>query len=249
MNKLGSLSLLVLFSFSFFSCSSTPKSITHTYSTQKHLQAAHHWEVLAQDFSKQLSLYLEQNPLNTIGAGYVIPGASVPKNPYIYIQTNDRSAFGKTFRQSLVNELTKRGYPIAYRPDEALTLRWSVQKIEYRSEREMNRVPGTFTALAALGYGVYKLYDQASAFGAAIGTGAFLDIMDQSSGFIQKKYAPNSEINLAVTISQNGVLIARQSGIYYVNAEDVNRHYANIPDFEGQKEAVLPGKKFIVVNN
>lgn len=249
MKKLASLSLLILFSFSFFSCSSAPKAVSQGFSHQEKLEAAHHWEVLAQDFSTQLSMYLEKNPLNKIAAGYVIPGVPAPQNPYIYIQTNDRSPFGKTFRQSLVTELTKRGYPIAYRPDEALTLRWSVQKITYKADRKMNRTPGTFTALSALGYGVYKLGSETSAFGATLLAGAFLDTLDQGGEHLFENMAPKSEINLAVTISQNGVLLARQSEIYYVHAEDIDRHYANIPDFEGQKEAVLPGKRFIVVND
>lgn len=247
MKKLASLSLLILFSFSFFSCSSAPKAVTQPLSFQKKLEAAHHWEVIAKDLSKQLSMYLAENPLNIISTGHVFQDDPVPKNPYIYLQTNDRSVFGKTFRQSLVTELTKRGYPIAYRPDEALTLRWSVQKIRYNTNREMNRVPGTFTALSALGYGVYKLYDVASVFGATIGTGAVVDLLDQSNNFMRKEQAPNSEINLAITISRNGVMLARESGIYYVNAEDLNQ-YSNIPDFEGQKEASLPTKHFIVVN-
>lgn len=247
MKQLASLTLLILFSCSFFSCSSAPKAITQPYSFQEKLEAAHHWEVIAQDLAKQLSLYLEKNPLNTIGTGYVISGVSVPNNPYIYIQTNDRSVFGKTFRQSLVTELAKRGYPIAYKPDAALTLRWSVKKIKYKAYREMNRVPGTFTALAALGYGVHKLYAASSAFGAAIGTGAAMDLLDQSNGFLRKEQAPNSEINLAVTISQKGIMLARQSEIYYINAEDLNQ-YSNIPDFEGQEEVRPDYKSYKVVN-
>ena len=144
MKKLRSIFVL-LSSLCLFSCSSAPKAVNQPLSFQKKLEAAHHWEVLAKDFSKQLSMYLAKNHSNAIGTGYVIADVSVPKHPYIYLQTNDRSAFGKAFRQSLVNELTKRGYPIAYSPDEALTLRWSVQKIRYNANREMNMLPGTFT--------------------------------------------------------------------------------------------------------
>jgi len=85
MKKLASVSLLILFSFSFFSCSSAPKAVSQRFSHQDKLEAAHHWEVLAQDFSKQLSMYLDENPLNKIATGHVIPGISVPQVPYIYI--------------------------------------------------------------------------------------------------------------------------------------------------------------------
>lgn len=241
------LAVLILLGFTCFSCSHAPQVVGQQFSHQKKIEAAHHWEILAKDFSKQLALYLENNPINKIGTGYSVEGASVSDHPYIYIQTNDRSVFGRAFRQSLVNELTGLGYPIAYSPDEALTLRWSVQKIHYDATRRMNTVPGTYTALAALGYGVYKLYGETSAFGATIATGAILDLMDQGGEYIFEKKAPNSEINLAISISKSGILLARQSSVYYVNSEDADQ-YVNIPDFEGQKEASLPGKNFCVVN-
>ncbi len=249
MKKFSSIIILLISSIlCLFSCSQAPQIAGNPYSFQKKLEATHHWEILAEDFSKQLALYLENNPINKFGSGYITENESVPTKPHIYVQTNDRSVFGKAFRQSLVNELTHLGYPISYSPDGALTLRWSVQKINHKAPLKISRMPGTFTALSALGYGVYKLYDGASVFGATIVTGALLDVFDQGGEYLFEKMAPRSEINLAITISHDGLLLARQSGVYYINKEDTGQ-YANIPDFEGRKEASLPGKTFTVVNN
>lgn len=253
MKKLSSIIVLLSsFSLCLFSCSQAPKMVSNPFSFQKKIEATHHWEILAKDFSTQLALFLEDNQINQIGDGYIMESEmaedeSVPTKPYIYIQTNDRSVFGKVFRQSLFNELTRLGYKIAYRQEGALTLRWSVQKIEHNALRKMSAVPGEYTALAALGYGVVKLYSKTSLFGATILTGALLDAFDQGGEYLFDKTAPKSEINLAITISHDGFLLARQSGVYYINSEDTGQ-YANIPDFEGREEASLPGKNFIVVN-
>lgn len=238
---------LCLFGAMFLcNCSNAPKMTGNPVSFQQKLEATHHWEVLANDFSKQLTLYLENNPITE--SGYIVHVQDGSIKPEIYIQTNDRSVFGKAFIHSLVNELPQLGYNIAYRPEAALTLRWSVQKIEHNAPRKMNSVPGTYTAISALGYGVYKLYDSASAFGAAIGTGALLDIIVQGEEYLFPDMAPKSEINMTITISDHGDLIYRQSGVYYINPEDTG-HYANIPDFEGREEAQLIRKTFTVVGN
>ncbi|MGD9824333.1 MAG: hypothetical protein AB7U36_08125 [Desulfobacter sp.] len=256
MKKLSSIIILLSsFSFCLFSCSQAPKVVENPFSFQKRLEATHHWEILAKDFSKQLGLFLEGNTINKVGSGYIMEREvraleqvnTAPTKPSIYIQTNDRSVFGKTFRQSLVNELIVLGYPIAYSQEGALTLRWSVQKIEYKADRTMNKVPGTYTALAAIGYGVYKLCSETSAFGATIVAGAVIDALDQGGEYLFERMAPKSEINLAITISHDGSLLARQSGVYYINSEDAEQ-YANIPDFEGREEMSLPGKIFFVVN-
>ena len=148
MKKLsGIIVLLSAFSLCLFSCSQAPQLAGNPYSFQKKLEATHHWEILAKDFSKQLAAYLGNNQTK-FGGNYVSESNMTADNTAstqlpIYIQTNDRSVFGKAFRQSLITELTDLGYQIAYNKDDALTLRWSVQKIKYNADRKMSVVQGT----------------------------------------------------------------------------------------------------------
>lgn len=232
--------LLALFSFAFFGCSPAPHLCHPEFSYQKKIEAAHHWEILAEDFSKQIAASLETENGQTVSASGL-------DKPHIYIQTNDLSPFGKAFRSNLVNELLSFGYHIAHRPDDALTLRWSVQKISHKADRRMSSFPGAFTAITALGYGVYKIFDESTAFAATITTGAVIDLEDQFGDSVFPGHVPHTEINLIMSISDNGVLLSRQTGTYYVNEED-RCHYDDIADFEGRETAPLPGKNYRIAN-
>jgi len=260
--------MLLLFGVSLFSCSTAPHSIDHSFSDQQKLEAAEHWKIIAHDFAKgfaaemklwtssQTSGHFSANNLAPFsGTGHVIPDETAATQtslftepPNVYIQTNDRSLFGKALRSDLINALIANGYQITYSPENAITIRWSVQKITHQAKREMNTIPGTYTALAAIGAGVYKVFDSSSAYWGALAAGAALDIIDQAGRSTFSHEAPHSELNLTFSVSKDGVLLARNADTYYVNSEDT-WHYNNIPDFEGQEEARLPGKSFIVVNH
>jgi len=254
-----------------FSCSPAPQPLNHNFSQQKKLEAAHHWEILANDFTKQIVAELQKGLPSSSGVGHFsYPGVghsssgvghateSESENteislgfgfPYVYLQTNDRSSFGKAFRGYLINELTDLGYNISYGPEEALTVRWSVQKITHKANRKASMVPGTMTALTALGFGIYKAFDNGSGAAGAVMSGVAADLLLSSyEGGIFNNSVPHTEIILNLSISNNGILLARQSGTYYVNQEDT-WHYNNIADFEGQKEIHLPTKRYEVVNH
>lgn len=247
-----------LFSLFFFSCSQAPLSINNQLLYQKNLQAAQHWQILARDFANQTGTLFEQGMFNfadNSGMGHVTEeeiNTSAKTGslgtPYIYIQTNDLSSFGKAFRNELINEFTNMGYNIAYDPNDAITIRWSVNKIHHNTSRHANSVPLTKSAMAVLGYGVYKLIDTGPALGAVVTGAAFLDVLENlgPSTFFGKN-VPHDEIVLTLSVSKDGYLLARQSGTYYINGADTG-HYSNIADFEGQNEMLLPSKNFKVVN-
>ena len=239
--------------FFLFSCSPAPQPISSQFSQQEKFEAAHHWEILANDFAKQIKTTIQKELLilKTSDVGH----ASEPEiesslsPPYIYIQTNDRSSFGRAFRTSLITELTKLKYTISYSPKDAmLVIKWSVNKIHHDAERKAAGIPGKHMAAVAIGYGIYKLFDTGSSFGGALAIGALLDLTENTGGLFRENYVPQNEIILTLSISKGGDLISRESGTYYINAEDT-WHYSNIADFEGQPDLVLTPKIFEVVNN
>lgn len=243
----------------FFSCSQAPYSLNHEFLYQKNLQAGQHWQILAKDFAKQTKVVFEQEIFtlaNTPGFGHVTEedsGVSVNTGslgtPYLYIQTNDRSSFGKAFRNELITEFTNLGYNISYDPKDAITVRWSVNKIHHNANRTTSAVPLSKAAIGVLGYGVYKVIDTGPTLGAIIAGGAFLDVLENfgPSAFGQNVPVPHDEILLTLSVSKDGFLLARQSGTYYINEADT-RHYNNIADFEGQSEMLLSPKNYKVVN-
>lgn len=251
MKKLASLTLLVL--FSFLGCSPAPRPLDHHFSTQTKLQAAHHWEIMAKDFARQfVSRISSAHTIRSAGYAMENEGQSgstslTLNSPYIYIQTNDISPFGKSLRGYLITKLTNLGYNISYSSKDATTIRWSVEKIRHNTERIASSFPLSKTFMAAFGYGLYKLYDNSDDFAAAIFAGGAVDAAEYAH-FAAPKKVPNVEIILNLSVSRNGYLLARQSDTYYINEADACQ-YSNIPDFEGQIEAHLPAKHYQVVND
>lgn len=263
MNNKGFYLIILLSIFFIISCSSVPKPVSHKFTTQKKLEATHHWQILAKDFAEQFALIVKDdnvagNFASPIQFGHAVgneptdsqsPSLSVGNYPYIYIQTNDVSAFGKAFRNNLITELIGLGYHIAYSPHEsAAILRWSVQKVYHNANRIASGFPGSKTLAVALGYGVYKVFDHNSAdeiWGWLAGA-AVLDLADNGGGIVSPSIVPPTEIILTITLSKDTIIHARKSQSYYVNAEDFN-HYANIPDYSGQ-ESYLKPVKFKVTN-
>ena len=268
--------ILILMSFAgLASCASVPKPITHKFTTQTTIEAAQHWEVLAQDFAKQAISAMEADPLWTLnaegstnsldnansgdsfdnighptnpldngGVGYINP--SNIEIPPIYLQSNDLSEFGKSFRSYLITEITKLGYPIAQSPEGAVKARWSVNKVYHNADAINPPWPGEATGLSLIGYGIYKLAENnSSAFPAILAGAVAVDLLNSTGGFFPGK-VPNTEIVLTFTVSKNEKILSRQTQAYYVNAEDFN-HYSEIADFAGQESHFKP-VKFSVTN-
>lgn len=244
--------LILLSIFFIASCSSVPKPITHEFSTQKQLEASQHWEILAKDFTKQIATIMQTKPwpmLNSPGFGHAdenesnLPetGAGLPVDlPYIYLQTNDISDFGKSFRTYLITELSKFGYPISHTPEDALMVRWSVNKVRHNANRIASGVPGTKTVAVALGYGIYKIFDNnSSALPGLLAVGATLDLLDSAGNFPTPNKVPHTEIVLTFTVSKDTIILSRQTQAYYVNEKDFE-HYNNIVDYAGQESFLKP---------
>jgi hypothetical protein len=152
--------IIILLSFiGLASCSSVPTPQSHKSSSQLEIEAAQHWQVLAQDVAKQTISAMVADPLWTmgnIGSGNLLDqggsGDSYDKDstpsyigvamsggiPSIYLQTNDLSNFGRTFRNCLITEITKLGYPIAHSPEDAVIARWSVNKVHHNADRSVS---------------------------------------------------------------------------------------------------------------
>jgi hypothetical protein len=259
--------VIILMSFiGLASCSSVPKPITHKFTTQTTIEAAQHWEVLAQDFAKQAISAMEAdplwisnregstnlldsggsaNPLDSGGLGYINPWEI--EIPPIYLQTNDLSEFGRTFRNYLITEITKLGYPIAHSPEGAVKARWSVNKVYHNADRTASRWPGTMTGASLIGYGIYKLAENSSsAFPAILAGAVAVDLLDSTGGLFYPGKVPHTEIVLTFTVSKDEKVLSRQTQAYYVNAEDFN-HYSEIADFAGQESHFKP-VRFRVTN-
>jgi len=120
--------LLVLPLIFFVSCASAPKQTNYEPMLQKHMQAARHWNLLAQDFSNKVSEVLKNRQATQIAE-------SVFGNGPVYIDERDQSTFGKAFRTMLITELFKYDIEVTDNPESAYLISWGCQKIYHENDR------------------------------------------------------------------------------------------------------------------
>jgi hypothetical protein len=196
------------------------------------MQAAHHWEVLAYDIVNEIGLQLEHS--------------SVLPYERFYVSGIDKSTFGKALRSLLITELNERGYPVVFDPDGALEINWSTQIVQHRSGREKPMIPFKNTAYAALGLGVWKVFES---LGTAPGVGAALGAFALAADFEAMTFSgelPHSEILVNVSFMKGEELFERMTNLYYVNDLDTD-HYWNTADISDDTPE-LEKKRFDVVD-
>lgn len=120
--------ILVLPLIFFVSCASAPKQTNYGPMLQKHMQAARHWNLLAQSFSNKVSEVLKNRQATQIAE-------SVFGNGAVYLDKRDKSVFGKAFRTMLITELSKHDIEVADNPEGAYLISWGCQKIYHENDR------------------------------------------------------------------------------------------------------------------
>ena len=114
----------------FISCTSAPKQSNYPPMLQQHMQAARHWNLLAESFSKQVAEVLKdkQSPL--------IAESSLKGHGPVYLDKRDQSVFGKAFRTMLITELWKYDIEIVDNSEDAYSINWGCQKIYHENDRD-----------------------------------------------------------------------------------------------------------------
>jgi hypothetical protein len=223
----------VLFVVLLAACAQVPKPATYPYSFQQKMQAAHHWNVLAHEIAGGVTASLR--------------GGSVSSVEAVYVQSDDRSPFGRAFRTFLITELTKQGIAVSGNPNTLLQIDWAVQLVAHGANRINPPLPLAFTALAGLGTGLgiaWNELDAVAAGGLTAGVvGLLLDFLIGTDSF---EPLPHSEVIITTMITKAGTMLARNSTPFYINDQD-RQHYWSRPDTLGRETPVVH-KVYTVVN-
>lgn len=193
----------------FWGCSQVPKPTSHSFSTQKKMQAGDHWNIFAKDIGHTVVKEIKKE-------GY---GNSISLAP------NNNSSFCRAFRSFLSTCFIKSGIDIKQDDASDYQLDWSVQGITHKGSRNSRILPpGHNTFIASLGYGVYKLLDNSSSGAGYIAAAAAADIIYElhKAGSIK---LPKNEIIINVSLKKQGKIKYRSSNIYYVNDLDTDHYY------------------------
>ncbi|MDR3629812.1 MAG: hypothetical protein P4L42_05695 [Desulfocapsaceae bacterium] len=189
-------------------CSRIPEPAGFEYSSQSKMQAAHHWDVLAQDVADQINKELiKDNLLNT--AVYVKTTCGKDDAP---CKPNETSQFGEAFHDLLVTRLVQYGVPTSTQAEHgALTVNYKVQTVYHRANRSRTLAPGVITVLAT---GVEVLRNAPPQL-LVIATAGAIDIAN--TAYVQ---AGHYEIIITISMVSARKYIFRTSSIYYINDED-----------------------------
>lgn len=196
---------LVLSGCFYTNAAQVPMAKTYPYSEQQRMQAAHHWQVLAEYEAKGIlqQPHLRSTPL------------------YLPEQIDHTSGeFARGYRSLLTSALVSGGAIVKHRPGGTATVDFDVEVVNHTDRGFVRPYPGTLT-LAALASGVSVLVAPSSnaalalippVVGADVTSGSWSAVGDE-------------EVIITTEITDNERVLYSSSNIYYTNQGD-RRHYA-----------------------
>ncbi|QTA88748.1 hypothetical protein [Desulfonema magnum] len=227
---LSSIILMLLFMGGCYT--QTPKPATYQYSTQQKMQAAYHWDVLAEDVACQIKMNLKKKGyLNQ--PVYIRPACGAPMGP---CDRHYETPFDEGFYDLLLTHLVRQGMRVSNVENNALVVTNKVQVVYHRENRLTRTLrPGFMTAVGALASAWALVVRDAYEYGgggakAAALAGAGLTgiaLYDAASGMFTKDM-PHSEVIITTSIRDYDRYLMRKTDIYYINDADY-WHYKRPP--------------------
>ncbi len=199
--------LLSLCAFFISGCTRIPQPTGYPRSEQQKLQAAYHWNILANDVANQInSELLERGYLNT--SVYVKHSCSEGEN----CGPGKTFPFDEGFNDLLTTQLVNFGVPTRPEEDaESLVVDYKVQVLYHQANRYQWPQPGVLTALTA---GIMVFRNAPLEIAAIVGA-ATVDAL-WSTSVVNGHY----EVIITTSIVDNNLYIMRKSDIYYINDPD-----------------------------
>ncbi len=188
-------------------CTRIPQPQGFPYSSQQKMQAAHHWNVLANDVANRInSELIRQNYFNT--PLYVRHSCGKPDT----CAPGQTFPFDEGFNDLLTTQLVNFGVHTQAVPEGAvLTVDYKVQVVQHSANRVQWPQPGVLTALTT---GVMVLRDAPWEI-ISIATAATIDTLTATS-----TTNGNFEVIITTSITDRGKYVMRASDIYYINDAD-----------------------------
>lgn len=218
------------------SCSNVPKPVSYPLNYQHKMQAAHHWDVLADDVAKEVKLALQKEKEKD---------PALP-DKQIYFEPNKASLFGKVFDTLLITQLFNQDIKLTTKKESnSLKLKYGTQIVKHCRNRHTSPLyPGEALLLTALGHGIYKAF---SANSDALGLFAAAGAVEVINGLEHDWTVPHHEIVITTELTRNDSVIDRRSNIYYINDADF-WHYANSWHNNRGEEKEMPIKNYTCVS-
>jgi len=197
--------------------SETPIATNFPYQKQEKLQAASHWQLIAQDTTRQLI-------------------AAVPERQPLYVRQSDQqSPFEKAFTQQLIGSLTAAGYPVMKHGNrmDTLVIDVSAEPLRFSKGRRQYKTTGGLTMLTSGLWVLERIYDVVSPGAAMVAGAAAVD----TTHWLRSEFAfgptPRTEIIVTTSVSSADRYYAQNTSAYYTSDDDLSLYdnwpVANIP--------------------
>lgn len=196
-------------------CSRIPQPVTYDFSEQQKMQAAHHWDVLANDVANQINKTLLR--YDYVSSPVFVRATCGTENTPC--AAGETTQFNEGFRDLLITQLVRFSVPTsAVESPDAIIVNYKVQVVYHRDKRRAARPPGVLTALST----AVSVLRWSSIDIQAIGAGAALDL-----GYSATDDAGQYEIIITTSMISGSKYLFRTSDIYYINDLDFWQYQNN----------------------
>lgn len=185
-----------------------PISQNYPVQHQGKLNAASHWNIVANDLSAQLVIKLDKNKLSD-------------KPVYLNLHS-DKTQFTEAFNDFLTTSLVNKGVLVSKRRSNSIIYNYKIQALKYNSYRSTTMPSRTLWMPLAAGLVVvrhitdqlhFKAIDEA-----ILGAGLLSDAFSTEL----QGLAPKVELLITSSILSHDIYLYRTSDIYYANSSDMH---------------------------
>ncbi|UGQ48836.1 hypothetical protein [Massilia endophytica] len=181
--------------------SPVPVATNFPNSGQEKLQAAAHWDIIANDLEHKLAEKLRKQP---------------PRPVYLADPAATATPFQRALHTSLVSALVNDGFSVSRSPAGSLKVEMDVQAVTFAENRTQFRYTGGPLALAT---GIWVLSDIDPVTGVLGAVGAH-DLYRYHTSIFSPGATPKTEIIVTVSVGDQFRYFARTTSAYYVADED-----------------------------
>jgi len=189
-------------------CSQVPYPTTYEFSTQKKMQAAEHWHVLAKDIASTIA-------------------SKVQKGTSLYVYKDNKAPVYSFLGSFLEEELLNNGFDVSTKQKPGTLPVLIDAKVLEHSDRYLRNPPGLITALTS---GIWVARDialygsEGGAIALSLGTAAGIDLLDGSiTGPLSRH-----EVLISVKVISNDQILMSSNSLYYINSKE-SWHYDGSP--------------------
>lgn len=221
---------VVILALALGACSRMPYPAGHPAAPQKVVHSVGHWNILAAATARQIYgmqkgvVMAAEAQAQANDGGYVPPRVVLPDGATFFVEEPDPTMpFAKAFHDMLITQLVAEGVPVNLHRKDAYVLNYAVQMVSH--DRGYHKpLAGSLTALGAgvAAVGAISAYSYPGAAGAAL---ALSDLWSSGAGEFPLGDV-YSEIVINISLVKDGVLLARRTNTYYVDAKELHQYAA-----------------------